>query len=271
MDARQTIHRNNRRIAYSVQGEGPLVLLIQGLAMSSRSWLQTSIPLMQGGFRVAAIDNRGTGLSERSLPPYSMREMALDAAFLIEHLGGPAIVAGLSLGGMIAQHLAIDHPTHVSGLVLAGTTLGNPFGKLPRPRVLAALTLGILGHRKSMKAMRGYLVHPANLARNPSLLDEFERTVSSEGTSWKTLVGQLGAACLHNTYWRVREIRVPVEVVAGDHDVVLPTPNARLLAQRIPGANLTILPQAGHAFPLEYPMAIPDAVDRVHRRLGVSR
>lgn len=238
--------------------------------MSSKTWLDCSTPLIQRGFRVAAIDNRGTGLSQKSLPPYSMREMANDAAFLIDYLQGPAIVAGISLGGMIAQHIAIDHPDKVSGLVLAATTVGLPFGKLPHPSVLRALTFGLLGHRKSALELRTYLVNPSTLEHDSSLVDEFERVAASEKVALRTVVGQLGAACAHSTYFRVKNIRVPVEVIAGDRDMILPTPNATILSRRIQGAALTILPKAGHAFPLEYPLAIPDAISRIHAQLNKS-
>jgi len=185
MVPRKHLHRNGIRIAYSVVGEGPLVLFIHGLAMSSRAWLQSWQPLVERGFRVAAIDNRGTGQSTVSMPPYSMREMASDTAYLLEHLGGgPAIVAGLSLGGMIAQHLTIRNPHLVSGLVLAATTVGNPFGKLPRPEVLRTLTLGLLGHRRSGVAMRQYLVHAENLANDPDLFREFDRAVLADGVTY---------------------------------------------------------------------------------------
>ncbi|MCL2823842.1 MAG: alpha/beta hydrolase [Polyangiaceae bacterium] len=262
-----TIHRNGNRIAFTVGGEGPLVLLIQGLGMSSKAWLSSSAALEERGFRVASVDNRGTGFSEKPLPPYSMREMAADAACVITHLGGPAIVVGISLGGMIAQHLAIDYPDLVCGLVLAATTVGNPFGKLPKPSVLRALVFGLLGHRKSKDDMRALLVHPATLRRDPTLFHEFERVAGSDESGWRAVAGQFSAACAHNTYFAARRIRVPVEVIAGDSDLILPTANALLLARRIGGAALTILPQAGHVFPLEYPHAIPDAIDRVRSRL----
>lgn len=198
-----------------------------------------------------------------------MREMASDTAYLLEHLGGgPAIVAGLSLGGMIAQHLTIRNPHLVSGLVLAATTVGNPFGKLPRPEVLRTLTLGLLGHRRSGVAMRQYLVHAENLANDPDLFREFDRAVLADGVHVRGVLGQLAAAARHNTYFSVRKIHVPVEIVAGDTDALVPTVNASLLARRIHGSELTILPRAGHAFPLERPEAMVDAVLRVHQRIS---
>ena len=209
----------------------------------------------------------GTGLSEVSNPPYSMRSMASDVARVLRHLGEPAIVAGISLGGMISQHLAILYPSLVKGLVLAATAVGNPHGKLPKPKVLRTMMRGLLGHRESMIAMRRYLVHPPNLDRNPELFRDFDQVVRSEGVRWQAVLGQISAAATHNTYDSVRRIRVPVEVLSGDDDVLVPTKNAYILARRIPGAKLTILPDAGHAFPLEMPDAINDAIVRVHQRV----
>lgn len=267
MAHRRLIYRDGTRIAYTVEGQGPLVLLVQGLGMSSQAWLRAPEQLAERGFRVACVDNRGTGLSEVSAPPYSMREMAADAARVLQHLGSPAIVGGISLGGMISQHLAIHYPSLVSGLVLAATTVGNPHGRLPKPHVLQTLLRGLLGHRESMIAMRRFLVHPPNLDRNPELFREFDRMVRAEGVRWQAVIGQISAAAAHNTYYSIRRLRIPVEVLAGDDDVLVPTKNAYILARRIPGAKLTILPEAGHAFPLEAPDAIADAVSRVHRRV----
>lgn len=268
MRPRETTDRQGHRIAFSVEGEGPLVLLVQGLGLSSPTWLLAFDRLLAMGFRVAAIDNRGTGLSDVPLPPYSMRTMAADVAHVIDRLGGPAIVAGISLGGMIAQHVAIHHPASVEGLVLAATTVGNPFGKLPRPAVLGTLVRGMLGDRKSMVKMRRHLVHPSNLERNPDLFREFDRVIVSEGVRWQAVLGQLLAAWAHNTYFAARRIQVPVEVLTGDSDELVPTVNSLILRQRIPDCSLTVLPRAGHAFPLEHPSAIPDAVRRVAERAG---
>jgi pimeloyl-ACP methyl ester carboxylesterase len=265
MAAPRLIYRKGSRIAYDMQGEGPLVVLIQGLGMTGRNWLGAPARLADAGFTVVTVDNRGAGRSEVPLPPYRMREMARDVIAVMEHIRrGPAVVAGISLGGMIAQHVTLLARDAVRGLVLAATTCGPPFGRLPRPRVLTTILRGLTGDRRAMLATRAFLVHASSLARDPHLFREFDRVVVQEGVHRIGVIGQIAAAAGHNTFFQLRSIRCPVEILSGDADVLVPTANAHILGRRIRHARVTILPNAGHAFPLEYPDAIPDAIQRVH-------
>ena len=115
------------RIHWESHGEsrGPAVVLVQGLGLSSRFWFDQPARLSKHQ-RVITLDNRGTGRSDKPRRPYRLPQMADDVARVIrEANAGPAIVVGISMGGMIAQHVAMRHPKDVAGLVLIATTPGT--------------------------------------------------------------------------------------------------------------------------------------------------
>jgi len=263
------VRRGRARLAYELLGEGPPVALVQGLGLPGRMWLGLSGGLVKSGHSVIVPDNRGTGSSDAPLPPYRMRTLADDLAAVIEDAArGPALVVGISLGGMIAQHLTLRHPRLVGGLVLAATTCGPPFGTLPNLGFVPRMIRSLAGDRRALEELRGLLVNPQVLARNPRLFDEWDRQLSRQAWRWSGFVGQLGAAALHSTGLSLGRIRCPVEVIAGDADRIVPPLNSRILARRISGAALTLVPGAGHAFPLEDPRALPAAIRRVAARIG---
>jgi pimeloyl-ACP methyl ester carboxylesterase len=265
------IQRGRVRIAYELLGDGPLVALVQGLGLPGRMWLGLSGGLVKSGHSVIVPDNRGTGSSDAPLPPYRMGTLADDLAAVLEDAArGPALVVGISLGGMIAQHLALRHPRRVSGLVLAATTCGPPVGTLPNLRLLPPMVRSLAGDARALGELRRLLVNPQTLARTPRLFDEWDRQMSRQAWRWSGFAGQLAAAALHSTGLSLGRVRCPVEVIAGDADRIVPPVNSRILARRIPAAALTLVPGAGHAFPLEAPAALPAAIRRVAARIAVS-
>src|SRR5580700_637459 len=132
------------RVHYQVVGErGDWVVLLQGLGLSSRFWFEQPELLANDPKRprrVLVIDNRGAGKSDTPRPPYRMRQMADDVVAAMDAANvRRAVVVGISMGGMIAQHVALRHPQRVDGLVLIATTPGLPHGRLPGLRALATL------------------------------------------------------------------------------------------------------------------------------------
>src|SRR5690349_4091284 len=125
------VTRPGADIHYEMQGEeGPVVVLLQGLGLSSRFWFDVPDSLWKDPARprrVITIDNRGTGRSSRprGWAPWTLGTMADDVAAVLDDAGvADAVIVGISMGGMIAQHVALRHRTRVRGLVLLATSPG---------------------------------------------------------------------------------------------------------------------------------------------------
>jgi pimeloyl-ACP methyl ester carboxylesterase len=245
---------DGRRIYYEVHGDSsaPPLLLIMGLAVSSRAWDRLPARLATR-FRVIAFDNCGTG---RSLPPaplYSMRQLADDAAAVLranalDHQG--AFVFGISMGGMIAQELTLRHPQLVRSLAL-GCTFASWIGG-DWPSVKITFDLLNAGFRRARSSL--------DPAKRILFSDEFTRDNGRECERWMgviepcgvlNMMAQMGAIVQHSTAARLQRIAVPTLILSGDADRLIPVANAHRLARLIPGARLHILPGAGHVFPLE--------------------
>lgn len=269
---RHEVVRRGARLGYGRQGEGPPLVLVQGLGLPGTLWLDLPERMAEAGFTVLTPDNRGTGDSDAPARPYMPWELGDDLAAVLAHARvGPALVLGISLGGMIVQHTVLRHSDAVAGLVLAATTCGPPMGRLPAPRALVTLVRSIFQTQDS-SGINALLAHPDSLARDPDLLRPIDDYVDGEGRDARRagILAQLAAAALHSTGHRLRGIRCPTEVIVGESDHIIPTVNSEILAARIPGATLTVIPRTGHVFPLEAPGALPAAIGRVAARLGWS-
>jgi 3-oxoadipate enol-lactonase len=240
------------RIFYETIGQGPPLVLLQGLGLSSRFWL-TAPERLAERFRVVLVDNRGTGRSDRPLGLYTTGLMAQDVLAAVDELGLESFaLAGISMGGMIAQEVALRaRPGRISGLVLLATTCGLPGGRIPAPSAILTLLRSAQRTPERLQAVRRLLVSVEALDANPRLFEDFERLMAADPVAPGVFLRQLMAASLHSTARRLGRIRCPTLVVTGEEDKLIPPANSRVLAARIPGARLLTLPGLGHAFPLE--------------------
>jgi 3-oxoadipate enol-lactonase len=258
------------QIYYETTGEsGPWVVLIQGLGLSSRFWFHMPRLLADDAtspHRVLLVDNRGTGKSDRPRGPYRMAHMADDVAAAIRAAGiGDAIVCGISMGGMIAQEVALRHPTLVRGLVLLATWAGMPHVELPRPHALfSLLTLPLRRDASRGKTLARLLLPRAHLRRARDLMSAWPAAFAQERVDPWSFFAQVAAATLHTTGFRLKQITCPTVVVCGDEDVIMRVRNAEILAARIPNAQLQILPGVGHGIPMMDEQAIARAVSAIN-------
>ena len=246
------VSSGSTRIYFDVLGaEGPHVVLLQGLALSSTFWFDLPRRLTvesERPCRAVIIDNRGVGRSDRPWGPYRMGTLADDVAAVLDAVGAArAFVVGISLGGMIAQHVALRHPARVSGLGLLATTPGVPFGTLPDPATLLALLR--LPLARDPKAVARILLSEKHMPQARRLLGKWPAAMKAEPVMPRVFFSQFAAAAGHSTGFKLGSIRCPTVVVAGAEDQVIPPDNARRLARRIPGAVLEILPDVGHGIP----------------------
>ena len=245
-------HRNGP-IAW--RDEGPLeadsagepVLLIMGLAASSRLWYRL-LPWLRRRHRVILLDNRGTGHSAPVRSRLTMRGMAEDAVGVLDAAGErSAHIVGASMGGMIAQHIALDHHERVRSLVLACTTPGGRAGAPPWRLLATAALRPVMGARRTFPLVAPILYSGATITKTPERMrDDLQRRIA-DGTSPLTTYAQMGAISGHDTRSRLHELAgVPTLVLHGLDDRLVPPDRARDLARLIPGARLELMPDCGH-------------------------
>jgi 3-oxoadipate enol-lactonase len=254
------------QIYYETTGDrGPWVVLIQGLGLSSRFWFH--MPQLLAGdpdhpHRVLVLDNRGSGRSDRPRGPYRMGHMADDVAAVIRAAGvDRPIVCGISMGGMIAQEVALRHPTLVGGLVLLATWAGIPHVQLPRPFALATLlSMPFRTGRSRGRALARLLLPRTHVRLAKDVLGAWPDAFAAEPPDPRAFFAQAMAAALHTTGFRLKQILCPTVVVCGEEDAIMRRRNAEILAARIPNARLEILPGVAHGIPITDERAIARAV-----------
>ena len=241
---------------YERTGTGPPVLLVMGLGMTATGWWRT-VPVLADRFEVIAFDNRGVGRSDRPEGPYAADDMADDAAAVLDAAGHEsAHVYGISLGGMIAQIVALRHPRRVRSLVLGATTPGGEHGVPADPP-----TLAFFQRRAEMTAEEAVWASvPFNYG--PSTRRDQAGRVGEDIVQRLRFPiepdpyrAQLAAALGHDAHDRLDEIEVPTLIVHGEEDRIVPAANARVLAARIAGARLELWPGAGHLYFTDEPRA----------------
>ena len=208
------------------------------------------LPLYEGRFDCILYDHRGSGRSRGRWAPTSIAQLAADAAGLLDRLGiESAHVHGLSMGGMIAQELALRFPERVRGLILGGTTPGGPLAARPT-----------LGELSAVRGLGSLLFSKGFREREPARVRELLRPFGQHRASLPAAVAQFWATVYHDTVSRLGRIQAPTLVMHGGADAMSPLSNAALLVERIPDAELMVLPGAGHAFLLEQPEAARDRI-----------
>lgn len=255
-----TTSTDGARIHYEKHGSGAPVLLIMGLGSNASGWHRT-IPWLAERHEAIAFDNRGTGRSDVPEGAYSMAQMAADAAAVLDAAGhATAHVVGASLGGMIAQHFALAHPSRLRSLVLLWTSPGGPHAVHASQEVTAALLAGGEDPADVHRRNAWFLYGEETRKRHPERIEEdiAERTrIPTRPTGY---FGQVQAAMSHDTWDELPSIAVPTLVVHGDADLLVPAENGRHLAQRIPGAELLLVPGAGHMLQTDAIEILRDAV-----------
>lgn len=259
---RATASDGHTELHWESTGDGPPVLLIMGLGLSGGAWWRT-VPVLASRLRVITFDARGIGRSPSLRHNYTVEAMADDAASVLEGVGLEAAhVYGISLGGMVAQNLALRHPDRVRSLVLGATHAGGRRTVHPGREVLA-----FFGRRASMAMEEAaWASVPYNYGPRcreeqvDRIAEDIERRIENPFNR-AAYRAQLYAAALHNTHGRLPRIRVPTLVVHGHHDRVIPVENARMMAERIPDCRLQVLLESGHLYPTEEPEVDEDIAE----------
>ena len=239
----------SRTINYVRRGSGAPLLLIQGMAGHHQLWGEPLLSGLEQDFDVVAYDHRGIGESTDDSGPFTIGDLAEDAALLMDDLGWPnAHVLGISMGGMVAQELVLRHPDRVRGLVLGCTYAGGRGSSLDATGPLQMLEAGRGGDIE--KAIRtGYLVNlsPAYTAVEENY-EPFRQVSLAVRVPMPTIMRQAQAAFGHDTSTRLPTVRSSTLVVHGTEDQMLSYSNGVQISQLVPGARLHTMQGVGHLF-----------------------
>jgi pimeloyl-ACP methyl ester carboxylesterase len=246
---------NGVNLAYYVSGSGGVpVLMIQGLGGRAADW--GSVPArLAPCFEAITFDNRGTGKSDKPDTEYHLDVMAEEAVAVLQAAGHQeAHVVGLSMGGMIAQLVAVRYPQRVRKLVLLSTTPGGSHSVSPTPAAMAALIPDMTQPPEQIvrSAMRA-IAAPGFIDAHPEVLKEIVQTAMSAPTPQFVLARQMAAIMASDCYPDLVSIHAPTLVIHGDADPLVPYANGQKLAARIPGAQLMMLQGCGHLAMWEQP------------------
>ena len=254
-----------RELHYETRGEGPALLLIQGLSGSHLSWGEPFLAALGDGLRIVTYDHRGIGLSGDDGTPFSIADLAGDAAALLEHLEiTRADVMGISMGGMVAQELALTRPQLLRTLTLGCTYAGGAGSRITDQAVAQRLvSAGLSGDRELMLRTGWEVNVSGGFAAQPGTFETFREMAQRLPAPIPVLMAQMQATLVHDTSARLAAIDAPTLVIHGDADQMLDVANARHIASLISGARLEILTGCGHMFWWERPQESAELV-RAH-------
>jgi len=252
------IDNQGARIYWDEQGAGEPVLLIMGLGYPSAMWYRTR-PLLATRYRTIALDNRGVGRSDVPPGPYPIALMASDAAAVLDASGlESAHVFGTSMGGMIAQEFALQYPKRVRSLILGCTAAGGPQAVRAEPEVTQLLMArGNLTPEQAAEATVPFIYDSAT---SRELIDEDLAMRKDWFPRPEAYYAQLQGIFSWEAYSRLSQISAPTLVIHGQSDRLVPAGNGTLIAERIAGAKLVMLPQASHIFTTDQPEAAHHAI-----------
>ncbi len=267
-----TIRVNDIGLYYEEHGQGEPLLFISGLGGHV-----AEIPHLVESYarqtRFIAFDGRGCGRSEKPPGEYSIAGYADDAAALLDVLAiDSAFVYGSSMGGMVAQELALRHPQRVRGLILGCTTAGALRGERPSNETVQSMVANqALSGDEALVA--GWKLGYSKTYIEAHYDEMLARSRASRpyGAPRDSYMRQVVAAARHDTYDRLRHIACPVLILHGSDDAMMPVRNALLLKDGIPHAELQILDGMGHGYNLEAQVAADALVLNFVRRHAVER
>jgi 3-oxoadipate enol-lactonase len=248
-----TAHSNGAELYYEVHGEGEPLLLHPGFGCTVEIyWANT--PELARHFRVIVLDPRGAGRSSIGDPTATPKTFADDAAAVLDAEGVDAAhVFGTSFGGMMVQHLALEHPSRVRSLVLACTTPGLPHHVAPPPENMQKFNAAseISDPVAAVRSTYALNYSDAYVAAHDAEIVARSQANASLRSTPEGLATQLAAVMAHNTFDRLRDIACPTFVAHGTDDGTVPVENGRMLAAGIPGARMKLYPGARHLFFVE--------------------
>ncbi|MGH7933381.1 MAG: alpha/beta fold hydrolase [Candidatus Binataceae bacterium] len=241
------------KIRYEVRGQGTPLAMIMGYSASGRAWGEPLLQLLEKRFTTIVIDNRGTGESDKPDQPWTVVDMAADAVAVLDALKlARAHIFGISMGGMIAQELALNFSTRVHGLILGCTNSGMAHAVMGDPAAVASLSptsdLPLMEQaRRALTACCSTGFVASEQGRR--FIDERLADLGKYPvTPLHTYARQWDAITKFDTFDRLCAIKASTLVITGSDDTIVPAKNSEILQERIAGAKLHEIKGASHLF-----------------------
>jgi len=233
---------------FEEHGRGSPVVLIHGLAGDASAW-KAQIARLEKGYRVIALDNRGAGRSSAPDYPYTIRHFADDTVGLLDVLGitEPAHIIGRSMGGAVAQEIALAYPERVRSMIITAS-----FGKLDRYgyRILDSINevVKAQGYGPAAKIQSLFFFPPAYFNEHKDQMDVFETALANTDRPIHGYTNSTHACLTHDALDRLSQVNCPTLVLAGGQDVLCAVGASQQIAHRVPGCELKIYEEASHFF-----------------------
>jgi pimeloyl-ACP methyl ester carboxylesterase len=250
-----SVDASGTELYYERVGEGEPLLLIQGMSATHMAWGRPFLEQLEQSFDTIVFDNRGMGRSGQAELPFGTADLAADAIGLLDALEiDTAHVVGISMGGMIAQELALAHPERIRTLTIGASYCGGPAGTLMAPEDLQMLGVAYASGQPEQvfRAMWEINLSPGFRAED-SRFAAFAEMGSALPAPQPVVLQQMRACAAHDTHERLAQISLPTLVIHGDADRLLGYDNGREIAGLVPDARLETLEGVGHMFWWEQP------------------
>jgi len=257
-----TKNLRNSNLAYDDQGSGQVILFIHGYPLNRQMWAPQVAGLSQHA-RVLVVDLHGHGDSIVGDDDHSMDNLAEDCKELLESLSirKPVVLCGLSMGGYITLAFYRRNPELLAGMVLTATRAAADTPAAREGREKAIQTVKESGSGTVIEAMLPKLLSPVSLANNPELVNHVRQIMTS--ITDRTFINDLvGLKDRPDSTRLLPTMHLPVLIIHGEDDQIVPLEEARLMQRAIPDARLEVIPQAGHLLNLEQPVAFNRAVQQ---------
>jgi pimeloyl-ACP methyl ester carboxylesterase len=240
------------KLYYEVHGEGQPFLFISETACHGEVWKTYQVPEFSRDHRVIIYDQRGTGRTDKPSVEFTTTTLADDAAALLDHLGADqAIVYGHSMGGRVAQLVALDHPQNVNKLILASSGASHTTRGIPLKDCLELVEKGYEKYARAHALRIGFTER--FVREHPERVKEFLEIRLANLPPLECYLLHVMARQAHDTGDRLKDIRVPTLIMVGDDETKTTSDishwaAAEILARDIPNAKLVVLPDSGHYY-----------------------
>ena len=251
----------NLNIYYEIIGQGEPLVMIRGVGSNVDHWYE-QVPVLSQKYQLLVFDNRGIARSSDPGGPFFTRDMAADTAALMEAAGiKRAHVLGYSMGGMVAQEMALNYPEKVNGLILVATDCGITLRIKAQPEVARLFSdMVSLGTPEAKLAAAGCLFAKQTFKTKTEVIQSYNEVSMRFPASQEILGKQWAAITQHDACSRLQNISSPTLILTGSEDVLIPPENAKVMAQRIPDAQMIAIDDGGHLFLIEQSEQFNEAV-----------